>query len=167
MSLGTDLNLCTEGQIMIIITMASSSTHYDMHKISFVSFPRNAFLRNKSHEHKLNNPSRFIHTLPSCIELRLKENEMKNYRYIFSCVPDRKKPWNFTCEIGRGRRIATRWGSCESPIPCYLHIRFDFLYIVLPTEIGFEWTFYIGRTKVHIFLTQNCNSFRFWRSTVF
>ena len=156
-----DLNLCIEGQIIIVITMASSGTHYDMQQISFVSFPRNAFLRNKSHEHKLEDPNRFIHTLPNCIELRLKENGMKNFRYIYSYVPDRTKPWNFICDIGRGQRLATRCSLCESPIPCYLYIRFDFLYINLPIENGFKWTFEIGQTKVHIFFTQNSNSFRF------
>ena len=66
--------------------------HYDMRQITFVAFPRNAFLRNKSHEQKLKDPSCLIHALPSYIELILTESETKNYRYIFSYVPVRKKP---------------------------------------------------------------------------
>ena len=152
---------------MILITMASSGAHYDMQQISIVLFPRNAFLRNKSHEHKLKNPCRFIHSLPNCIELSLKENRMKNYRFNYSYVPDRIKPWNFIRDIGRGQRMVARCSSCELLIPCYLYIRFDFLYFVLPTENGFDWYFHIGHTKVHIYFTQNCKSFRFWRFLYF
>ena len=42
--------------------------------------------------------------------------------YVFLIL---KNP-DFTCDIIQGYGRATQFDSCEIPIPCCLHIRFDF-----------------------------------------